>query len=103
MLYPPQVSERWLLATQIRVMCKTDGLFHKGASGVSRYEGGETRLAQIPTSGSLISLKESLSRAFPIPPSLSPEVSHSASILRASPSCSHTLTALQCMASVRQT
>ena len=63
---------------QIRVMCKSDGRFEKGADGVARYEGGETRLAQISASGRLASLKESLGRAFPVPSSLSPKVSHPA-------------------------
>ena len=77
-----RVSERWVHVMQIRVMCKSDGRFEKGADGASRYEGGETRLAQISASGRLASLKESLGRAFPVPPSLSPEVSHPASILQ---------------------
>ena len=81
---------------QIRVMCKSDGRFEKGADGIARYEGGETRLAQISTSGRLASLKESLGRAFPVPPSMSPEVSHPAGILRRVPRFSYTLRVLQC-------
>ena len=78
----PRVSQGWAPAMQIRVMWKSEGRFEKGADGVARYEGGETRLAQISASGRLASLKESFGRAFPVPPSLSPEVSHPGSILQ---------------------
>ena len=77
-----QVPESWVPVMQIRVMCKSDGRFEKGVDGIARYKGGETRLAQISTSGSMMSWKEALGRAFPVPASLSPEVSYPASIVQ---------------------
>ena len=97
-----RVPEGWVPTMQIRVMCKSDGRFEKGADGIARYEGGETRLVQISTSGRLASLKESLGRAFPVPPSMSPEVSHPASILRSVPRLPPHTRSLAMQASVPQ-